>query len=153
MPLPVPYILKEVLQAELDQTGRHRGLCYDAEVCGPKIRARIGELRVIEGIVKLRTERQLCGFPEAPDRGHFPDREIRIELSRSVDDALTRISITQRPVGPDGLRAANSGLIYPIIQARTGIAGGYQVSICRAWAKSDSGGSSETVDRASFAVG
>src|ERR1700730_1383233 len=116
MPLPVPYILKEVLQSELDQTGRHRSLRNNAEACGPKIRAWIGELRVIEGIVKLCAERQLRGFPEAPDCGHFADREIRIEWARSVDDALTRISITQRPVGPDGGRAANSRLINPIKQ-------------------------------------
>jgi hypothetical protein len=116
VPLPVPHILKEVLQAELDQTGRHRSLSYDSEVCGPKIRAWIGELRMIEGIVKLRAERQLRGFPETPDRGHFADREIRIELSRSIDDALTRISITQGPVGPDGGRVANSRLINPIQQ-------------------------------------
>ena len=88
-------ILEEILQAELDQSWRHRGLCDDAEVCSPKIRAGIGELRVIEGIVELCAERQLCVFPEAPDRGRFADRKIRIELSRSVDDALTGISIAQ----------------------------------------------------------
>ena len=88
-------ILEEILHAELDQSRRHRSLCNDAEVCSPKIRAGIGELRVIEGIVELCTERQLCVFPEAPDRGRFADRKIRIELSRSVDDALTGISITQ----------------------------------------------------------
>jgi len=49
-----------------DQTGRHRGLRNNTEVCGPKIRAGIGELRVIEGIVELRAERQLCVFAEAP---------------------------------------------------------------------------------------
>ena len=87
-------ILEEILHAELDQSRRHRSLCDDAEVCSPKICAGIGELRVIEGIVELCTERQLCVFPEAPDRGHLADREIGIELSRSVDDALTRISIT-----------------------------------------------------------
>jgi hypothetical protein len=55
--VPVPHILKEVLQAELDQTVRHRGLRNHPEVCSPKIRAGIGELRVIEGIVELGTER------------------------------------------------------------------------------------------------
>jgi len=88
-------ILEEILHAELDQSRRHRSLCNDAEVCSPKIRAGIGELRVIEGIVELCAERQLCVFPEAPDRGRFADRKIRIELSRSVDDALTGISIAQ----------------------------------------------------------
>ena len=88
-------ILEEVLQAELDQSWRHRGLCDDAEVCSPKIRAGIGELRVIEGIVELCAERQLCVFPKAPDRGRFADRKIRIKLSRSVNNALTGISIAQ----------------------------------------------------------
>ena len=88
-------ILEEILHAELDQSRRHRSLCNDAEVCSPKIRAGIGELRVIEGIVELCPERQLCVFPEATDGGRFAEREIRIELSRSVDDALTGISIAQ----------------------------------------------------------
>ena len=87
-------LLKEVFQSELDQPGRHRSLCNNAEVCRPKIRPGIRELRVIEGIVELCAERQLCVFPEAPDGGRFAEREIRIELSRSVDDALTRITIT-----------------------------------------------------------
>src|SRR5467141_2055906 len=146
-------ILEEILQAELDQSRRHRSLCDDAEVCSPKIRAGIGELRVIEGIVELRTERQLCVFPEAPDRGRFADRKIRIKLSRSVDDALTGISIAQRPVGPDGGSSTNGRRINPIMQSRAGSTGGYQISVCRAWAKSDCRGSREAIDRASFAVG
>ncbi len=92
--MPVWLILKEVLQAELDQPGRYGGLCNNAEVCRSKIRSWIGELWVIEGIVELCPERQLCVFPEAPNRGRFAEREIRIELSRSVDDALACISIT-----------------------------------------------------------
>jgi hypothetical protein len=42
---------------------------------------------VLEGIVELRPERQLCVIPDAPNRGRFAGREIRIELLRSVDDA------------------------------------------------------------------
>jgi hypothetical protein len=37
-------------------------------------------------------------------------------LSWSVDDALTRISITQRPVGPNDRRTTNGLLIDPILQ-------------------------------------
>src|SRR5437879_1609113 len=39
------------------------------------------------------------------------------------------------------------------MQSRAGSTGGYQISVCRAWAKGDCRGSRETIDRASFAVG
>src|SRR5258707_3982066 len=39
------------------------------------------------------------------------------------------------------------------MQSRAGSTGGYQISVRRAWAKSDCSGSREAIDRSSFAVG
>src|SRR5438477_7095778 len=92
--------LEDILQAELNQPRRHRGPADDAEVCRPKIRTGIGKLRVIEGIVELHAESKLCVFPKAADRSRLAERKIRIELSRSVDNALTGIPVTRRSIGP-----------------------------------------------------
>src|SRR5262249_55806265 len=137
---------------ELDKPRRHRGSGDDAEVCRPKIRARICELRVIEGIVELDAKSNLCIFAKAADHSRFAEREIRIELSRSIHNALTGTSVTRRPIGPNYRRLADYGLVNPIIQTRRGTARGHQVFICRAWAKSDGGGSGETIDGATAAV-
>src|SRR2546425_10936273 len=93
--------LENVLQAELDQPGRHRGLADDAEVGRPEIRTGIGELRVIESIVELHTERKLCVFPKAAGRSRLAEREVRVELSRPVHNALTCTPVTCRAVGPN----------------------------------------------------
>src|SRR5258708_36262845 len=87
-------VSKQIFEAELDQPRRHRSLRDDAEACRPKIRARIGELRVVEGIVELRAKSKLCVFPDAAHRGRLADGEIRIELARPVKDALPGISVT-----------------------------------------------------------
>src|SRR2546425_8170121 len=144
--------LENVLQAELDQPGRHRGLADDAEVGRPKIRTGIGELRVIEGIVELYTESKLCVFPKAADRSRLTEREIRIELSRSVENTLTGISVTRRSIGPNCGRLTDCRLINPIVQTRRGSARGYQIFVCRACAKCDRSGSGETIDGAPAAV-
>src|SRR5213593_774042 len=73
--------LENVFQAELDQPRSHRGPADDSEVCCPKIRAGIGKLRVIEGIVELHAESKLCVFPEASDCSGFAEGKIGIELS------------------------------------------------------------------------
>src|SRR5438445_12514059 len=94
------YILENVLQAELDQPRRHRSPADDTEVCRPKIRTGIGELRVIEGIVELHSESKLSVFPKTSRRSRLAEREIRIELSRSVHNALTGTAVPRRPSGP-----------------------------------------------------
>ena len=58
-------ILEKVLQAELDQPRRHRGLGNDAEVCRSQSRAGIAELRVVQRIVEFHAQRNCCIFPEA----------------------------------------------------------------------------------------
>ena len=59
-----PSTLEELLQAELDQPRRHCRLGEDAEVSRPKHRAWIRELRVVNGIIELYAERELCVFPD-----------------------------------------------------------------------------------------
>src|ERR1700730_14601105 len=137
------HILEKIFQAELDQPRRHRGLRNDAEVCRSQSSAGIAELWVVQRIVELHPESKLCAFPKAPDRGRLADREIRIELSRSVGNTLTSIPVTQRAVGPDCGRITDCRLIHPITQTRPGSAGGHQIFVCRGWAKCDRGGSGE----------
>ena len=83
-------VLEDVLQGKLNQSGRHRGLRDDAEGGRPKSCARIGELRVIQSVVKFRAECKLSDFVQATDGGDFADGDIRIELYRLPYDALSR---------------------------------------------------------------
>src|SRR4029450_11258507 len=80
---------KKVLQSKLNQPRRHRGSSDDAEVCGPKVGSGIGELRMVQSVVELHAESELCIFAKAADCSGFAEREIGIELSRAVHDALT----------------------------------------------------------------
>jgi hypothetical protein len=143
---PQLFFSKNIFQAELDQTRSHRGLCDDAEGGRPKSCAGISELRVVEGVVELRAESQLGVFAQAADGGHFADGDIRIELSRSVDNALTGVPITRRSVGTNGGRTADSRRINPITQARACAAGGHEIFVRRAWAECDRGGCGETIN-------
>jgi hypothetical protein len=93
-----------------------------------------------------------CHFPKVPDRGRFANREIRIELSRSVGNALTSIPVTQRAVGPDCRCTTDCRLINPIMQTRLGGAGGHKLFVGRPRAKCDRGGCGKTIDGTPVAV-
>ena len=50
---------------------------------------------MVKGIVKLDAKREFRVFPNSSHGRSLADREIRVELSRTVDDALTDVTITR----------------------------------------------------------
>src|SRR5262245_18619807 len=137
---------KKVLQSKLNQPRRHRGPSDDAEVCGPKVGSGIGELRMVQSVVELHAESELCIFAKAADCSGFAEREIGIELSRAVHDALTGASVTGRSVRPDGRGFADCRFVNPVVQTIRGPARCRQIFVCRSWAKCNRRSSGETVD-------
>ena len=65
------YISKKIFQAELNQSRCYGRLSDDAEVRRPPCCARVGELWMIEGIVKFHPQLELCILPKASHLGGF----------------------------------------------------------------------------------
>src|SRR5207249_6121450 len=105
-----------------------------------------------EGIVEFDAKGKLRVFPKAAHSGCLAEREIRIELSGPVHNALTGGPVTCRPIGPDCWRLTNCRLVNPVVQTRRGTARSYEIVVCRPRAKCHRRRSGETIDGAPAAV-
>src|SRR5581483_1452113 len=127
-PLLSPARSEDILQRQLEDARIHARRRDLSEVTRREVRqsvdgalavVRVRELRVVEGIEKLRPE--LDRLP-LPDAGRLQNRKIEIELARPKDDARSAVAVERAArdsgVGSGALRLAGSGCGGVVDRAR-----------------------------------
>src|SRR5262245_20421296 len=72
-------------QRELNDSRVHRGGRNRTECGSRNIRARVAELRGVEGVEKLRAEFDVGAFTQQFERRSLDDREVEVSLVRPED--------------------------------------------------------------------
>jgi hypothetical protein len=127
-------LLERVPQCELDDA-RRDGRCGDHAVgCSrSRVRRRVGELRMIRQVVKLRAELQIRVFVNAADGRLLENRGVEIDLSGPDKNVAAEASVSctsARSIDRADYRNwANRGSVEIAIQPRLDTSLPYQVAI------------------------